>query len=367
MILERLGLWGLAVALCAGATGCEPTPREDYDDFRARTAERRELRPDMGVINSSYQDLEGRWLLQASLKGGIALGLRIEFVRKGALANPDELEARIWLERQTYEEAPLLVTSTSVAEDGTFLLVADPLNLGTEIIRSESPVLASVIMNSRTLTADNWCGDAEGSVKSPLNLNLTGSTFSAHRDDDPDAPLVAADLPFRCTDLPEPELPDAGVSDGGEVERPESPDLSAIVSTTEDLTGHWLLQTRVLGITLNLWLSLIYSGDEMGGQIDGAVRLASAENGSEALSTFTTVVDAEGRFEVWLPEFDLDLVSGAILLGAATLGPDRFCGEAAGSVMAIGMDIDLAGTAFNAERWTHGDDLPQLQEGCTEE
>ena len=66
-----------AVALLtASLLACGVTPREDYDDYVARTADRRSA-GDAGSTESTFHDLRGVWMVHATLTAGLELGLRI--------------------------------------------------------------------------------------------------------------------------------------------------------------------------------------------------------------------------------------------------------------------------------------------------
>jgi len=416
-----LPLWG-GLALAA----CTDQPQLDYDHFRDRTAGRRDV--DAGAaVAGSRQDLTGRWLLHALLQGGIDLGLIVTLEPQGELAEgevPSVYAARIWYWKQdvplracdtatpcdsgrlcndfgTCESPPLVVTTATVTEDGTFDLVADPLDLPADVLRTADPVQARVIMHAVIADADQWCGAAEGSVVSPLTLNLAGSSFAAFRHRPQEwvcqVPVEGADpractgdtelenfknyealykaLPFRCAPRPgEPDpVPDMGVAPDGGPQRPESPDLSGVASAPRDITGNWIFQAKVNGvIPLQLWLSMFYTaGPDGTANLDGALRSVMAEPGTPALATFTTVVDADGRFEVWLPGLtvvtDLATVQADILLAGATL-PEALCGFAAGQVNQPPLGALTAATTFYAAPWDPNTDPPMgLPSACPAE
>lgn len=367
MIARASALLALLVPLAA----CDSRlPKDDYDDFRDRTATARESACTATGRRGTFADLEGRWLLNALLKGGISVGLRIVFApAEGEDGTPPvEMDARVWLHDQPEDEPPLVVTTTTVAEDGTFLLVADPLDLGTDVIESEAAVIAIVNMHSLALDGDAWCGDATGSVTSPLELKLDGSTFYAARDDE--GALVLDALPFECPGdpcAPDMGVPDAGVDaavDAGPA-RPESPDLGDVQSARRDLTGEYFLLASLRGIAVRLWLSVLYretvdADGEAHAAIDGALRAITAPPGSPPSATFFAPVDGEGRFEVWLPDFSIQVgataVDADILLGAATVD-GGFCGAAAGAARSPFM-LDIAGSTFFAMPWTPGTEVP---------
>jgi len=363
----------LLVAALATAACDSRSPREDYDDFRDRTATAREDECARGGERTgTLAPIEGRWLLNALLKGGISLGLRITFERLPGEDDtpPVVYTSRIWLHDQALDAEPLVETTAVVDEDGRFELVADPLDLGTDVIESEAAVIAIVTMNSLIVETDAWCGDATGSVTSPLQLNLDGSTFFAARDDEGE--LVLDTLAFECPGdpcAPDMGIPDAGPADmgvDGGPTRPESPDLSGVASMRRDLTGEYFLLASLNGIPVRLWLSILYreTTDEDGmvrAAVDGALRTVDADVNSPANANFFADVDANGRFEIWLPDFILEVgalaVEGDILLAAATVD-GGFCGEAAGQARSPFM-IDLAGSTFFAAPWVPGTEAPE--------
>lgn len=368
----------LALGMCALALGaCDSrSPREDYDDYRSRTRQARESACTAATTGAGVAaDIEGEWLLNALLKGGISLGLRIVFDEPVSSDEGTTLAARIWLAEQSTSEPPLVETTTLVGPDGTFELVADPLDLGTDVIESEAAVVAVVTMASRVLSGEAWCGTATGGVTSPLQLKLDGSTFYAARDDD--RALALETVPFECPGDPcaadmgvDAEVADMGLPDGGPV-RPASPDLSDVASERRDLTGEYFFNASLKGIPVRLWLSLIYRetvGEDgaVGGAIDGTLRAATDPLDAPARTTFFSPIDEEGRFEIWLPDFVLSLddlnleVSADILLAAATV-EGGWCGVALGQARSPFM-LDLAGSTFFSIPWaTPGGERPEEQ------
>lgn len=350
------------VGLSLGVVACGDVPVDDYENFQDRTAYTRpDAGADSGPLRSQREDLTGRWLLNALLFGGIEVGLRIVFVPQADDTDtpPSRYDARVWLWTQADDAEPLVVTTTEVDAEGRFLLVADPLNLPGAVLNRVDPIEAIVNMASRTLSAGLWCGVADGEVTRPLTLDLTGNTFAALRDDNDAARLVLDDVPFRCPDEPD-VVPDMGVGgDMGTIERPASPDLSDVTSVARDLTGDWLF-TADFAIPLQLWISLrSIPGPDGVASLDGALRSVRATPGEPALATFTTAVDADGRFEIWLPDFALSVgaleIKADILLAAASL-EDGFCGEAAGGLRSpAALAQDLAGTAYRVVPFTPGE------------
>lgn len=359
--------WCLALLLGAS---CARSPKEDFDDF-LRRADRSQRDGGAGP-ESRFEDLSGVWLLNSLLAGGINLALRIQ-LQLDPGPPPVHAHARVWLARAdgdaTPYAAPQLEVETMIDESGRFVLRADPLVLGPNELPVNTTVKAVVVMNARTLSRDEWCGAATGTVDEPLVLDLAGTTFAARRDDGDT--LSRRDVPQRCPGAnPGPAAPDAGAADAG---RPMSPDLSRVPSHLADLSGHWILTSRLAGaLPLQLWASLTYiptgagaggaGGASGGGSLDGALRRAVDAPGSPALLSFSTRLDASGHFEIWLPSLELptaggDLIKARILLGGATLSADDFCGVGVGEVSSPIM-LDLAGTTFRAARWTPGTPVP---------
>ena len=156
--------------------GCNATPADDYNDFLDRTADERsnaclEGAPPSGISGDLTRP-DG-WLVRALLSGGITIGLRVVFVPHpdGDTDEGTRLEVRIWLDDQPKDAEPLVVTDTTIRADGTYTLVANPLNLPPEVLNAETSVIADVTLDSAQIEADTWCGIATGSVVSPLTLD----------------------------------------------------------------------------------------------------------------------------------------------------------------------------------------------------
>jgi hypothetical protein len=334
------------------AAGCHSS-KEDFDDYLAR-------RQDGGVeqmmVQSALQDLSGNWLLHALLAGGLDLGLRVQ-LQMDVSAQPIPLHAKLWLSTADITtDAPLIETDSTVAPDGTFTLDAEPLVLAAGATPGLNvAVTANVVLSAATQSATSFCGTATGDVEQPLSIDLAGSTFAAR----PDSRTL------QLTDVPQSCFPRTDNGGGTVVTtpRPPSPDLSAVASTLEDLSGNWILTANLAGsLPLQLWAELEFTastvdGGAGGGALDGALRRATDPPGSVALSTFSTLVDANGRFEVWLPTLVVGQTQASVLLVGATRSSDVFCGAGAGQVHQP-IDLDLTGTTFGAARWTPGTAVP---------
>ncbi len=373
--LLAVGLLLLGATLTA-PSGCSEAPREGYDDFLTRTRSLRDVGVDAGYVRSRLADLRGRWFMRSLLMGGYDLGLRMDFEwAEGEDGEPPvDYVVTMWHHTQPLGDTPMLVSSTQVQADGTFDLIADPLLVGAEVTRSDARVVAIATMHSRTPHGDNWCGNVTGKVISPLEIDITGSQFSAERDDD--RTMALDQLDYRCADDREAETPptDAGVTDAsltdaaGPPPRPEAPDLG-VTGVATDLSGHWLLQTMLAGaLPLQLWMSLVWAPARTGpdgglspATIDGALRQATGGSEDVVLANFSTTVQPDGSFEVWVPGFALEVgpvhVGADILLVAASLD-DGLCGAVAGAVHSP-MELDLAGSTFAGVRWTPGDEIPE--------
>lgn len=339
----------LVLTAAVALAGCH-SAGDDYDDFLAR---RGVAAGDDGEVQSTLEDLSGRFLLHALLAGGLDLGLTAELTMDVS-AQPIPLHARLWLATANPDtDAPLVETDSVVAADGTFDLAAEPLTIAAGATPGiNTPVSANVVLHAATQSPDAWCGSATGDVVQPLSLDLSGSTFAARRDDD--GTLALTDVPQSC-------FPHGG-ADGGVIETPEPmpPDLSSVSSTLADLSGDWILQANLAqSIPLSLWASLRFtpSPNGAGGSLDGALRRATDAPGSVALTTFSTAVAPDGRFALWLPALVVGTTQASVLLVGATRSVNVFCGAGAGRVHKP-IDLDLAGTTFGATRWTPGSALP---------
>jgi len=361
----------LCLALVGGCAD-RRTSADDYRDFRDRTATQRsgETCERALAFESQVADIRGRWLVRTLLTGGITLGLRldIDWAEGEDGVAPVDIVARFWLASQNPDETdPILVTPATVDEKGMFTLVADPLRLGAELLNAANPVVASVRLHGLTQGPSAWCGTLTGTVTSPLELGLDGSTFAATRDDHLMLSLEAQ--PFACpmTECGEGAA-DGGVElDGGGgdagVTRPAAPDLSGIEGQRIDLTGDWIMSASLGGLPLQLWVGLLYHTDPIAdvASLDGIIRLTRDETQTPGRVFFTIPIDDAGRFDIWLPGFVLDtgviVVEGDILLSAVALDDQLWCGKGAGSITSP-FPLDLADTTFSAVRWAPGTELP---------
>ena len=404
-LLTLLMLFGWSFALM----GCEDLPRKDYEDYKKRTAHLRTPTVEQEV-DSKLADIRGIWLINSRLSAGIALGLKVEISsatvsdeeplpqdEQGNLSAPIPLQARIWLERQDHtQEMPIVVVDPppEITAEGLFSMVADPLRLDPETLGVDAEVQAVVTLKSRIISDQAFCGDALGEVVSPLTLNLEGSTFYAERWKEG---LLSTDLANRCP-AGEDAMGgsnqgdamggnsggmmggDSGGDSGGNMggqnmsEKPETPDLSAIMGQAVDVSGHWLMNVKLsIGIPLKLWVAFVYTSTETGGYLDGVLRRETALVSEPPIATFSAEVDENGAFEVWLPQFTLSMpvpIEGDLLLSGILLPPDEegqavgWCGAAAGQTR-LPSEIDLAGTTFYAHPWVPGDPSPDpLFEAC---
>ena len=359
-------LWTL-IAIASVCWACDArTSQDDYDDFRTRTADYRKAPCEQNLTTEvdPDTDLSGVWLIRSRLGAGLALGLRISFERRSN-ESPREYEVKFWLHDQAEDAPPLVVTETIVDDAGQFQMIADPLDLGKDVVQSESAVLARVILDAGILSSDAWCGGVSGQVTSPLNLDLDGSTFYAQRKTEG---LSYEDLPSGCPSTSCDEDADSGVAtDMGTLDatvvRPESPNLDAFSSERTELTGDWLMKASLGGLPMSLWITFYDRSADGTGGLDGAVRLNMDVVDSPPRTTFFTTVDADGRFEIWLPDLYLEiatLVIEANLLLSAISQDAYWCGAGAGAVSQP-FEIDLDGATFYAVPWVPGSEEPADQ------
>ncbi len=347
--------------------GCDAqSPQDEYDDFVSRTESYRVPGCESNVAPANPDtDLTGEWLIRSRLGAGLALGLRIQFAQVSE-ANRRRYETKFWLHDQPTDAPPLVVTETVVDENGSFTMVADPLDLGKDVVQSESAVLARVVLTASILDADSWCGSVTGQVTSPLNLDLDGSTFYARRMG-PD--VTYESLPSSCPssgcdeETDSGTISDMGMGDATTVQRPTSPPLGDYETMRTNLTGDWLMKVSLAGLPLSLWVTLYDRGAEEGGGLDGAVRLTRDEPDMPPRVNFFTLVDENGMFEIWLSDLYLEvdplIIEGNMLLSAVSQA-EAWCGAGAGEIVSP-FAIDLEGATFYAIPWVPGSPEPEDQ------
>ncbi len=332
--------------------GCDSqSPQNEYDDFVSRTESYRVPGCESNVAPANPDtDLTGEWLIRSRLGAGLALGLRIQFAQLSQ-TNSRRYEIKFWLHDQPTDAPPLVVTETVVDETGSFTMVADPLDLGKDVVQSESAVLARVVLTASILDTNSWCGSVTGQVTSPLNLDLEGSTFYGRRM----GPDVSYDaMPSSCPstscddeDNDTNTVADMGMSDGGPT-RPASPSLDGFTTSRTNLTGDWLMKVSLAGLPLSLWVTLYDRGAEEGGGLDGAVRLTRDEPDMPPRVNFFTLVDENGMFEIWLSDLYLEvdplIIEGNMLLSAVRQS-EAWCGAGAGDIVSP-FAIDSEGATF---------------------
>ena len=81
-------------------------------------------------------------------------------------------------------------------------------------------------------------------------------------------------------------------------------------------------------------------------------------------------MEADGRFEIWLPDFTLSVgnlaIEADILLAAATTG-DGFCGAAAGAIRSPAVFAQtLDGVTYRAIPWVPGESTAGAPNACPE-
>ena len=401
----------IGAALFVGALSCEDLPRRDYEDFKKRTESLRPEKIDADDQASQFADLRGMWLLRAQLNAGIELGLRVEIsADEWPEAIPEDappftFQAKIWLDRQDPKmDTPLVIVEPppQINSEGRFTLTADPLILDAETLGLAVDIKAVVDLNSVSVNADQFCGLATGDVTEPFTIDLEGSTFNALRDDEglltvEDIEEVACPQEQAAGEMAgemagEAAGESAGESAGdvagelagesagevaGEVVEPQKPDLPSLEregSAPADITGHWYLNVSLAGgLSLPLWASLVYTpppaegvteGAE-GGVIDGALRRADDPLDAAPLARFTAPINADGVFEVWLPNFTLegdlsvegDLLIGGVIIPNEDPAQTYWCGEAAGEARRP-IPLPLNGTTLYATPWVPGTPAP---------
>ena len=107
----------------------------------------------------------------------------------------------------------------------------------------------------------------------------------------------------------------------------------------------------------------MYRESETTASVDGVIRLQRDPVDQPPRTTFSALVDDDGRFEVWLPELTLDVnglvIEGDVLLSAASY-PDGWCGMVAGEIRSP-IPLALDGSGFGAERWVPESPVPDMR------
>lgn len=220
-------------AACMVLAAC-PDPEERFVEFVERTEEFRRPPADLG--ESVLADLEGRHLLTAAveLNPGTPLffDVRIEtnygdastcpvegctmhmqvlplvspFLTAGQKAQcpPEFSPAGIAIGREVPPDRvanpqPIEIRDIPVRSDGSFVapfptLAVDSCANGI----SGRPIVARLVLNGVTRSADRFCGLLQGEVMEPLEANLTRSTFGAERIEDDPADLDPRPILTAC-------------------------------------------------------------------------------------------------------------------------------------------------------------------------
>ncbi len=252
-----MALKRLALLLALLPTACR-SAADDFNDFLARRGDAG-AGVDAMTVTSTLHDLSGMWQLHALLAGGLDLGLRVQ-LQMDLSRTPIPLHAKLWLiAANPATDAPLVETDSIVAADGTFVLDAEPLDLAAGSTPGLNvAVTANVVLSAATQSTTAFCGTATGEVSKPLSINLAGSTFAAR----PDAPgLAISDVPQSCSGSVNK---DAGVM--VQTPEPSPPDLGAVSSELDDLSGNWILTANLANaIPLSLWAELEFTAGPDGG------------------------------------------------------------------------------------------------------
>jgi hypothetical protein len=147
--------------------------------------------PDLSAVPSAAHDLSGQWLLTARLPIGLPLRLWLSLAY-AAGADGASLDGALRSTKAMPGDPALVHFDTRVDADGRFViwLPGASLDLGTARLDGD------ILLAGATLGDDAFCGQAAGAVRSPLKLDLAGTTFSAQRWT-PGTP-VPEDAPNAC-------------------------------------------------------------------------------------------------------------------------------------------------------------------------
>jgi hypothetical protein len=131
--------------------------------------------PDLSDVASTRADLTGHWAVMASL-GGFPIRMWITFADETAGNGTGDLGGELRLADDAADSEARTVFDTTVDADGLFEVWLPGFAL-------DVPALNIAIAGDLLLTAatieSGWCGRGAGQVRSPIELDLTGSTFNA--------------------------------------------------------------------------------------------------------------------------------------------------------------------------------------------
>ena len=75
---------------------------------------------------------------------------------------PRRIEANFWLEDQAMDMAPIATAEAEIDDQGRFVIIAEKLELGPDVLGSESSVEARVELHGQSVDSLAWCGTVFG-------------------------------------------------------------------------------------------------------------------------------------------------------------------------------------------------------------
>lgn len=209
----RLRFAGISlVAALAGATGC-PDTEAKLSDFLDNTKAIRDIPPPKEDLGAMLADVSGTFIL--GLDPSVNPGLPLQFIVTGTFT-PSPTGGSLNLEMQPLSLEPqqttmprlpvgdaLIFNDIEVREDGSY-----DVDLGeVTVIGEANPITGSELVATLTMSGfiqdENFiCGLVNGTLTSPAELSLDGSTFGAVRiesTEPADLPVPATpDFPIAC-------------------------------------------------------------------------------------------------------------------------------------------------------------------------
>jgi len=208
--MARQRIWRLVtfVTLCALtvlAACSSPDPQGRFDEFKDGTSDRRGgNNATNNGITSARIDFSGTYFLSAStvLSPDKPLYLQADVTVAEDLSTIDFVFTPLTIDLndspRTPVGEPIVVTGVPYSEvDGTF--TAD---LGVVTVTGEAnpitmrEIVASLVLTGAACDTDIFCGTVDGTVTSPVQSGLTGSTFAAVRSED----FATATSIYTCPD-----------------------------------------------------------------------------------------------------------------------------------------------------------------------
>jgi hypothetical protein len=369
--LRRTSLLAGLGALTLLSTGC-PDSEARFNEFIDDTEELRDPTGDGdgdtgdgdGDGDTGLENMDGKYLFALETSLGPDLPLQfvttvsnMEIAMDGASATADfafqplSLEQGQTLTPREFVGDVLEYPGVQFDADGNYTI-----DMGTVMVTGEanpvtgSDIVATLQVLGHIVHADAFCGELAGDLSSPLEYDLTGSSFGAIKlmDDGMDPNTLPTTFPYRCDMVPpaDTSLPDMTGTFLFALETSLGPDLPLQFATTITFTfdpdgggatGDFSFQPLSLeqgqSLTPRMFVGepLVYDG------------IAFDPDGNFTIDMGTVMVTGEAN-----PVTGSDIVATLIVDGSI-VHMDALCGELSGDLSSP-LEYDLTGSSFAASR-----------------